>query len=128
MTMLDTAAIQHVCFTGDVLRLNPCNNQIDYNGHRCQIKTMPCRLMYLLLQNAGRIISRKTLYKEIWGYDFDPGTKIIEVQVHYLRGLLLALQAALEIRTYRGRGICLQDRINPAAGSAECVGNTDVMR
>ncbi|WP_167055923.1 MULTISPECIES: winged helix-turn-helix domain-containing protein [unclassified Pantoea] len=99
-------AIRSAC--GQVLSLNVCACQIICNGISHTLKATPCRLLHLLLENAGEVVSRKTLYKRIWGYDFDPGTKIIEVQVHYLRGVLATLESAFEIRTYRGKGISLQ--------------------
>ncbi|AXQ48751.1 helix-turn-helix domain-containing protein [Stenotrophomonas rhizophila] len=39
---------------------------------------------------------------------FNPGTKIIEVQICYLRKVLKSLQAPFEIRTLRGRGLTIR--------------------
>ncbi|MFJ4453112.1 winged helix-turn-helix domain-containing protein [Pseudomonas sp. NPDC089392] len=92
----------------EALRLDPSRFEISCYGLSYTLKPTPCRLMHLLIQNSGQVVSRKAIYKEIWGYDFDPGTKLIEVQVHYLRGVLCRLKSVFEIKTYRGKGICLQ--------------------
>ena len=94
--------------TGEALRLDPSKFEISCYGLSSTLKPTPYRLMHLLVQNSGHVVSRKAIYKEIWGYDFDPGTKLIEVQVHYLRGVLSRLMSVFEIKTYRGKGICLQ--------------------
>ncbi|AUA33306.1 winged helix-turn-helix transcriptional regulator [Pseudomonas sp. SGAir0191] len=93
------------------MSLNVPEHEIACDGVRCALKATPCRLLQLLLENAEQIVSRRTIYKTIWGYDFDPGTKIIEVQVHYLRGVLAGLKSAFEIRTHRGKGISLQSSV-----------------
>ncbi|QCI13341.1 winged helix-turn-helix transcriptional regulator [Pseudomonas putida] len=72
------------------------------------LKATSCRLLTLLLRHQGNVVSRTTIYEEIWGYRFDPGTKIIEVQICYLRKVLKTLQAPFEIRTLRGRGLYIQ--------------------
>lgn len=94
--------------TGEALRLDPSKFEIYCYGASDTLKPTPYRLMHLLIENRGQVVSRKAIYKEIWGYDFDPGTKLIEVQVHYLRGVLCRLKSVFEIKTYRGKGICLQ--------------------
>ncbi|MFK3816056.1 winged helix-turn-helix domain-containing protein [Pseudomonas sp. NPDC089407] len=94
--------------TDEALRLDSSRFEIYCNGVSHTLKPTPYRLMQLLVQNSGQIVSRKAIYREIWGYEFDPGTKLIEVQVHYLRGVLCRLRSVFEIKTYRGKGICLQ--------------------
>jgi len=37
------------------------------------------------VQARGATVSRAELLKKVWGMDFDPGTKVVEVQVARLR-------------------------------------------
>lgn len=60
------------------------------------------------LLNQDQVVSRTTIFSKVWGYHFDPGTKIIDVQICYLRKILLTLQAPFEIKTFRGKGLSLQ--------------------
>jgi DNA-binding response OmpR family regulator len=42
-------------------------------------------LLRYLAENAGRVVSRMEILNEVWGYDFDPNTNIVEVYIAYLR-------------------------------------------
>jgi two-component system, OmpR family, response regulator len=62
------------------------------------------RLEFLLLrelmEHAGRSVSKDQLLASIWGYDFDPGSNVVDVCVRRLRSKLgFGL-----IRTVRGAG------------------------
>ena len=43
------------------------------------------RLLHHLLQHVGEVISRERLLAEVWGYDFDPGSNVVDVCVRRLR-------------------------------------------
>ncbi|HVS86568.1 MAG TPA: response regulator transcription factor [Gaiellaceae bacterium] len=43
------------------------------------------RLLHHLLLHVGQVISRERLLAEVWGYDFDPGSNVVEVCVRRLR-------------------------------------------
>lgn len=71
------------------------------------LRVTPFRLLTLLTANAGEVVSRESIFENVWGYDFDPGTKRIEVHLNYLRRHLAVLGCAVKIRTFRGEGVCL---------------------
>ena len=81
---------------------------VRFKGLHFPLKATSCRLLTLLLRQQGNVVSRKTIYEEIWGYQFNPGTKIIEVQICYLRMVDISLKAPFEIRTLRGRGLTIR--------------------
>ncbi|MFA7891462.1 winged helix-turn-helix domain-containing protein [Pseudomonas putida] len=81
-----------------------------------QLKPTPCRLLTLLIRCGEQVVNRQTILMEVWGYDFNPGTKIIDVQICYLRKALAAVHAPFEIKTHRGRGISLRSLNNVSAG------------
>ncbi|ROS31820.1 response regulator transcription factor [Cellulomonas sp. PhB150] len=37
------------------------------------------------LRNPGQVLSREQLLSRVWGYDFDPGSNVVDVYVRYLR-------------------------------------------
>jgi DNA-binding response OmpR family regulator len=43
------------------------------------------RLLHHLLVHAGEVLSRERLLAEVWGYDFDPGSNVVDVCVRRLR-------------------------------------------
>ena len=43
------------------------------------------RLLHFLMQHVGEVISRERLLAEVWGYDFDPRSNVVDVCVRRLR-------------------------------------------
>jgi DNA-binding response OmpR family regulator len=62
-------------------------------------------LVEMFLRNPGQVLSRQQLLSHIWGYDFDPGSNIVDVYIRYLRKKL----GAERIETVRGMGYRLGD-------------------
>lgn len=52
------------------------------------------------LRNPGQVLSREQLLSRVWGYDFDPGSNVVDVYVRYLRKKV----GAERIETVRGMG------------------------
>jgi DNA-binding response OmpR family regulator len=53
-----------------------------------------------LMRHAGQVLSREQLLSRVWGYDFDPGSNVVDVYVRYLRSKL----GPERIETVRGSG------------------------
>jgi two-component system, OmpR family, copper resistance phosphate regulon response regulator CusR len=43
------------------------------------------RLLHFLMEHVGQVISRERLLAEVWGYDFDPRSNVVDVCVRRLR-------------------------------------------
>ena len=43
------------------------------------------RLLHFLMDHVGQVISRERLLAEVWGYDFDPRSNVVDVCVRRLR-------------------------------------------
>ncbi|MEO8705438.1 MAG: response regulator transcription factor [Kofleriaceae bacterium] len=59
-------------------------------------------LLELLVQRVGEVVPRIDILRDAFGYDFDPGTNIVEVHMGHLRRKLD--NARLRIETLRGFG------------------------
>jgi DNA-binding response OmpR family regulator len=57
-------------------------------------------LLELFLRHPGQVLSREQILSHVWGYDFDPGSNIVDVYVRALRKKL----GAATIGTIRGMG------------------------
>jgi DNA-binding response OmpR family regulator len=62
-------------------------------------------LAEIFMLNAGLVLSREKLLDQVWGFDFDPGSNVVDVYVGYLRRKF----GAETITTLRGMGY----RFNP---------------
>jgi DNA-binding response OmpR family regulator len=43
------------------------------------------RLLHFLMTHNGQVVSRERLLSEVWGYDFDPGSNVVDVCIRRLR-------------------------------------------
>ncbi|MBM7368622.1 response regulator transcription factor [Gordonia hydrophobica] len=57
-------------------------------------------LLELFLRHPGQVLAREQILSHVWGYDFDPGSNIVDVYVRALRKKL----GAERIGTVRGMG------------------------
>jgi two-component system, OmpR family, copper resistance phosphate regulon response regulator CusR len=60
-------------------------------------------LLELFLRHPGQVLSREQILSHVWGYDYDPGSNIVDVYVRALRRKL----GAQRISTLRGMGYAL---------------------
>ena len=56
------------------------------------------------LRHPDQVLSREQLLSRVWGFDFDPGSNVVDVYVRYLRGKF----GADRIETVRGMGYRLR--------------------
>ena len=61
-------------------------------------------LAEVFLRHPGQVLSREQLLSHVWGYDFDPGSNVVDVYVRYLRRKL----GESVIETVRGMGYRLR--------------------
>jgi DNA-binding response OmpR family regulator len=60
-------------------------------------------LLGCLLRRPGEVVTRAEILREAFGYDFDPGTNVIDVHLTHLRKKLTGFPIVIE--TVRGAGI-----------------------
>jgi len=73
-------------------------------GARIDLTQTEFSLLVFLLRAGGETRSRTDLLRDVWGYDFDPGTNVVDVHVNRLRRKLEAAGASDVVRTVRGQG------------------------
>ncbi|HEX5947977.1 MAG TPA: response regulator transcription factor [Actinomycetota bacterium] len=61
-------------------------------------------LAEVFFRHPGQVLSREQLLSHVWGYDYDPGSNVVDVYVGYLRKKL----GGGLIRTVRGMGYRLE--------------------
>jgi two-component system, OmpR family, response regulator MprA len=66
-------------------------------------------LLELLLRNPGRVLTREVIFDRVWGYDFGPRSKALDVYIGYLRRKTEAGGEPRLIHTVRGFGYVLRE-------------------
>lgn len=69
-------------------------------GQSVELSAREFALAEELVRHAGQVLSREQLLSRVWGYDFDPGSNVVDVYVGYLRQKL----GTDRIETVRGVG------------------------
>jgi DNA-binding response OmpR family regulator len=75
---------EHVLRAGRVL-LDLARRQARVGDIVTDLSDREFRLLHHLLLHVGEVISRERLLADVWGYDFDPGSNVVEVCVRRLR-------------------------------------------
>ncbi|HEY0292441.1 MAG TPA: response regulator transcription factor [Hansschlegelia sp.] len=88
------------------LTLDPESRTVTRAGVEISLTVREYDLLHYLMRNAGRALSRERLLNGVWDYTFDPGTKVVDVYVRYLRRKL-GDDDGVMIRTLRGVGYML---------------------
>jgi two-component system response regulator RegX3 len=94
---------------GDV-RVDPERHEVVVRGGAVQLPLKEFELLTLLLENAGRVLTRDTLIDRVWGYDYVGDTKTLDVHIKRLRSKVEPDPSRPErIVTIRGLGYKYED-------------------
>jgi two-component system response regulator RegX3 len=69
---------------GDVT-LDPERHEVSIRGTAVLLPLKEFELLALLLENAGRVLTRDTLIDRVWGSDYVGDTKTLDVHIKRLR-------------------------------------------
>lgn len=69
-------------------------------GRVIELPTREFALLEEFVRHAGEVLTREHLLSRVWGYEFDPGSNVVDVYVRYLRTKV----GAARIETVRGEG------------------------
>jgi two-component system OmpR family response regulator len=86
------------------LRLDPASRGVWRGEKRVELSSREFSLLEYLMRQPGRPMSRQAILKEVWGYDFDPGSNVVNVYVRYLRSKIDRPGERSLIETVRGSG------------------------
>src|SRR5690606_29110405 len=100
----DGAPEETVLRAGDIA-LDLRTRRASVDGKTVELTAREFTLAETFLRHPGQVLSREQLLSHVWGYDYDPGSNVVDVYVGYLRRKL----GASRIRTVRGMGYRLED-------------------
>ena len=91
----------------EAVALDEASHELNVDGQRTQLTPLEFGVMRSLRQAGGAGVSRDRLLDEVWGYDFDGGSNVVDVVISGLRQKLGARRELLE--TVRGVGYRLRE-------------------
>jgi DNA-binding response OmpR family regulator len=65
--------------------VNLLTREVRRNGELVRLSTTEFELLVYLMRNRGHVLSREQILRTVWGYDYDPGTNVVDVYIGYLR-------------------------------------------
>jgi DNA-binding response OmpR family regulator len=86
--------------TAGAVTLDLRTRRVSIDNTSIELTAREYRVLEMFLRHPGQVLSREQLLSHVWGYDFDPGSNIVDVYVRYLRKKL----GSDVIETVRGMG------------------------
>jgi len=72
--------------THDNLIINEPKHEIILDDQPLKLKPKEYDLLVYLVKNKGQVVTRNSILEHVWGWDFDGGTRTVDVHIRWLRG------------------------------------------
>ena len=82
------------------LELDLLSRRASAHGRQVDLSAREFALAEEFFRHPDQVLSREQLLSRVWGFDFDPGSNVVDVYVRYLRNKL----GPESIETVRGMG------------------------
>ncbi len=90
------------------LTIDTSSREVRRAGELVDLTPKEYAVLEYLVRNIGRVMSRTLITEYAWGYDFDPGTNIVDVVINRLRKKIDRRKESRLIHTVRGVGYVLR--------------------
>lgn len=90
------------------LELDLLSRKVFRSGKMVDLQSREFALLEYLLRHKGQIVTRTMLLEQVWDYNFDPQTNVIDVHISRLRAKIDKGFAQPIIKTIRGTGYCIE--------------------
>jgi two-component system, OmpR family, response regulator len=92
----------------DGIRMDLRTRRVARHGHDVRLTAREFEVLAYLMRHPDQVLSREQILNAVWGFDFDPGTKVLEVYIGYLRRKLAGPDDDDPIETVRNVGYRLR--------------------
>ena len=93
----------------DIL-INFDTKQVEFNGNSLNLTVMELSLLYYLIKNKNRAVSRSELLDKVWGFENKVETRATDDMIKRIRKKLSDVGSKLKIDTIWGFGFTIQDK------------------
>ena len=91
------------------LEIDLLTRRVERSGQRIDLQPREFKLLEYLARNADQVVTRTMLLENVWEYNFDPQTNVIDVHVSRLRGKIDKGFDKPLLHTVRGAGYRLSE-------------------
>jgi len=91
------------------LKVDALAHRVFVRSSEVQLRPKEYAILSYLLRNRGRVLSRTQILENVWGYDFNPNTNIVDVHIKSLREKLDEASMPNLIRSVRGVGYMIDN-------------------
>lgn len=91
------------------LVLDPATLTAERGDLRIDLTRTEFALLHLFMRNPNKVLSKRQIFEDVWGYDFGTTSNSHEIYVGYLRRKTEAAGGTRLIHTIRGSGYVLRD-------------------
>jgi DNA-binding response OmpR family regulator len=93
-------AVAETVLRHDNIALDLTTRRVSVGDRTSDLSAREFALAEQFLRHPEQVLSREQLLSRVWGFDFDPGSNVVDVYVRYVRGKI----GADRIETVRGMG------------------------
>lgn len=97
------------CMSVGDLKLCVSSRKVTRGGREIALSAKEFSLLESLMRHKGSVLSRAQLENQVWDYDFDGGSNVIDVYIRYLRRKIDDPFEKKLIHTVRGAGYVLKE-------------------
>lgn len=98
------------CLEVGDLQLNLKRHKVFRAGKKIELQPLEFQLLAYLMRNAGRVVSKTMIMENVWDYNFDPQTNVVEARVCRLREKIDREFPVKLIHTIKGAGYVLEEK------------------
>jgi two-component system OmpR family response regulator len=103
-----TATEQITNLTVGELEMDLLSHEVKRNHQTIDLQPREFRLLEFLMRNSGQVVTRTMLLENVWDYNFDPQTNVIDVHISRLRSKIDKQFEFPMLHTVRGSGYVLR--------------------
>ena len=92
------------------LVLDPVKHEVLRGDRKIDLTWKEFALLEYMMRNRGRILSRTKIFENIWSYDIETSSNIVDVYISYLRDKIDKRHSQKLIHTIRGAGYILKEQ------------------
>lgn len=91
------------------LTLDTLKRTAERGGRRIELTTREYQLLEYLMRSVGRVCSRMMILENVWDYNFDPGSNLVDVYVGRLREKIDGGSDVRLLHSVRGEGYVMKE-------------------